>query len=51
MVDKILQKFQLNPYNQYVVDCNTVNTLPKIIFFIDDKKYELEGNDYVLTVT
>lgn len=51
MVKDILQKIPCRFNNgQYTVDCAIVSTLPTIIFSIDNKKYELKGDDYVLKV-
>ena len=36
---------------QYIVDCNSVPSLPSITFVIGGKKFEMKGNDYILNLS
>jgi len=36
---------------QYMVDCNTIDSLPILTFTINGKQYPLSGKDYILQVT
>ncbi|KAF9510842.1 hypothetical protein BS47DRAFT_1373240 [Hydnum rufescens UP504] len=41
---------QANWNGQYAVDCDTVSTLPDVVFTFNDKPYPLSGSDYILSV-
>ena len=35
---------------EYMIDCNSIPTLPKIQFVIGGQEYNLEGKDYVMQI-
>ncbi|KAK9503217.1 hypothetical protein O3M35_011835 [Rhynocoris fuscipes] len=38
-------------FGRYIVNCNNVNTLPKVTFFIKNRNFTLKGQDYIQKMT
>ncbi|VDK30933.1 unnamed protein product [Anisakis simplex] len=46
-----MQFLDVEEYNgQFIMDCSTVNTFPPLIFFLDDQKFEVPPEAYIVEV-